>query len=73
MHADHSTPSHHQRAIEFLAQESQVPVSEVAQLYEDARGELEVGARITSFLGIFALRNVRKMLRQRRRAKRTAA
>jgi Protein of unknown function (DUF3562) len=65
MYADHSKESHHQRAIEFLAQESQVPVNEVAQLYENARVKLEVGARIRSFLGIFAFRNVRKMLRQR--------
>ena len=57
--------SHHQRAIEFLAEESQVPVNEVARLYEIARAELEVGARITSFLGIFAIRNVREILRQR--------
>lgn len=65
MYADHSKESRHQRAIEFLAQESQVPVNEVAQLYENARAKLEVGARIRSFLGIFAIRNVRKMLRQR--------
>jgi uncharacterized protein DUF3562 len=59
--------SHQQRAIEFLARESQVPVSEVARLYEDARAELEIGARVKIFLGIFALRNVRQMLRQRSR------
>ena len=58
--------SHQQQAIEVLARESQVPVNEVARLYEDARAELEIGARIRGFLGIFALRNVRKMLRQRR-------
>jgi hypothetical protein len=68
MYADHGKESHHQRAIESLAEESQVPVNEVAQLYEDAHAELEVGARIRSFLGIFALRNVRKTLRERRRA-----
>jgi Protein of unknown function (DUF3562) len=73
MYADHSRESHHQRAIEFLAQESQVPVNEVAQLYEDARAELEIGARIRSFLGIFAIRNVRKMLRQRSSARRPPA
>lgn len=61
-----SARSHQQRAIEVLARESQVPVDEVAQLYEDARTQLEVGARIRSFLGIFAIRNVRKVLRQRR-------
>jgi hypothetical protein len=41
--------------------------NEVARLYEDARAELEAGARIRNFLGIFALRNVRKTLRQRGR------
>lgn len=61
-----SNRSHQQRAIEVLARESQVPVDEVAQLYEDARTQLEVGARIRGFLGIFAIRNVRKVLRQRR-------
>jgi hypothetical protein len=64
--------SHQQRAIEFLARESQVPVSEVTQLYEDARAKLEVGARVRTFLGIFAIRNVRKLLRQRSRGKRQA-
>jgi hypothetical protein len=57
--------SHDQRAIERLARESQVPLGEVAQLYDDARARLEVGARVRGFLGIFAIRNVRKMLRQR--------
>jgi Protein of unknown function (DUF3562) len=69
MSPDSSKESHHQRAIEFLARESQAPVSEVAQLYETARAKLEVGARIKSFVGIFALRNVRKALRQRSPAK----
>jgi hypothetical protein len=59
--------SHHQRALERLARESQVPVGEVAQLYDDARAQLEVGARIRAFLGIFALRNVRKTLREKAR------
>ena len=58
--------SHHQRTIDHLARESQVPVDEVAQLYDEARAELEVGARIKGFLGIFAIRNVRKLLRQRK-------
>ena len=58
--------SHHQRALERLARESQVPVGEVAQLYDEAWAQLEVGARIRAFLGIFALRNVRRILRGRR-------
>ena len=55
-----------QRTIEFLAREAHVPVSEVAALYENAHAELEAGARIRGFLGIFAMRNVRKLLRQRK-------
>ena len=70
MYADHSKGSHQQRAIEFLAQESQVPINEVAQLYEDERAGLEVGARITGFLPIFAIRKVREMLRLRSAGKR---
>ena len=65
MPADPRNDSHHQRALEFLARESQVPVDDVALLYEDARAKLEAGARIRSFLGIFAIRNVRETLRQR--------
>ena len=65
MEADSGKRSSEQRAIEFLAEESQVPVDEVAQLYKDAHSKLEVGARIRPFLGIFAMRNVRKILRQR--------
>lgn len=64
MRADHDT-SHQQRDIELLARESQVPVSEVARLYDEARSELELGARIRGYIGILAMRNVRKTLRQR--------
>ena len=58
--------SHQQPTIEHLGREAQVPVDEVAQIYDDVRAELAAGARITSFLGIFAIRNVRKVLRQRK-------
>jgi len=54
-----------QRSIEFLAEESRVPIDEIAQLYEVERAALEMGARITRFLPIFALRKVRAALRQR--------
>ena len=47
--------------------------NEVARLYEDARAELEAGARVRSFLGIFALRKVRNTLRERSRGKPRAA
>jgi hypothetical protein len=53
--------THHERAIVSLARESQVPVDEVARLYDEERAELEVGVRIRGFLRIFAIRNVRKI------------
>ena len=65
MYADRSEGFHQQRAIEFLARESQVPINEVAQLYEDERAVLAVGARITGFVPIFAIRKVREILRRR--------
>ena len=65
MYAQPGKKSHQQQAIEFMAQESQVPIDEVARLYEDERAELEAGARLTGFLPIFAIRKVREILRQR--------
>ncbi len=59
---------HHQRAIEFLADEARVPVDEVAQLYEEKWDALQVGARITGFLAILTARSVREILRQRRKS-----
>lgn len=56
-------------AIEFLARESHVPVGDVEQLYVHELAKLAVGARINSFLSIFAIRNVRKMLLNRRGTK----
>ena len=65
MYAQLSKKSYQQRAIEFLAKESQMPIDEVARLYEDKRAELAVGARLAGFVPIFAIRKVREMLRQR--------
>ena len=52
------------RAIDCLAEESQVPVDVVARLYKVERIKLEVGARITGFISILAIRNVRQLLRR---------
>lgn len=73
MYLQPSKKSRQQRAIESLAQESQVPIDEVARLYDDQWAELEDGARITSFLAIFTTRNVREMLRRRGTGKRSLA
>ena len=52
------------RAIDFLAEESQVPIDVVARLYKTERVKLEAGARITGFISILAIRNVRRLLRR---------
>ncbi len=65
--------SSQERAIELLAQESQVPVDEVARLYRNEWAVLEDGARITGFVAILATRNVRETLRRRRIGKRPPA
>jgi hypothetical protein len=48
-----------------LALEFNTPVQEVMLLYEAQRRQLERGARIKSFLPIFAIRNVQDILRLR--------
>jgi len=54
-----------QAIVALLAEESQLPVDDVAKLYEHEHATLAVGADITKFLHIFATRNVREILRQR--------
>ncbi len=67
MHDDRSDEADHRRAIESLAEQARVPVAEVARLYEEKRAALGMGARITGFLAILTVRNVREALRRRRR------
>jgi len=73
MYAEHSKQSHQEPALVFLARESQVSIDEVALLYENELSKLEVGARVQSFLPIFAIRKVREMLSQRNNGKRPHA
>jgi hypothetical protein len=54
----------HQRAIEFLAQESHVPIDVVTPLYRAEWAKLAIGARITAYISILTIRNVRRVLRQ---------
>ena len=58
-------PPDESRIVAFLAEESQQPVADVAKLYEHERAELALGAHITKFLHIFAVRNVQEVLRNR--------
>ena len=53
------------RIVASLARESDMPIAEVATLFEHERAELEVGARITTFLNVFAIRQVQEALRRR--------
>ena len=61
------------RIVAFLAQDSDVPIGDVATLFEQVRAELAVGARVTQFLNIFAIRHVQELLRKRRADKQSAA
>lgn len=54
-----------ERIVATLSAESHVPLAEVASLYEGERAGLAVGAHITKFLHIFAIRNVQEILRKR--------
>ena len=67
----HDKQPDQRRIIALLAEESQMPIDDVATLYEHERAELAVGARTTNFLHIFAIRNVQKILRKRSLDKRT--
>ena len=63
-------PAHHKlldqkRIVALLAEESQMPIDDVATLYERERAELALGARNTKFLDVFAIRNVQEVLRRR--------
>jgi hypothetical protein len=55
----------HQRNIEALAREAQVPIEEVTSLYARALAALTAGAQITSFLPLLTTRQVRAILRHR--------
>lgn len=59
------------RIVAFLARESHVPIADVATIYEHERAELAVGAHVTKFLHVFAIRNVQEILRERSADKRT--
>ena len=65
MHAERSFPPQQDLAVEFLANELNVPITEVIRLYGAELDKLKVGAHITGFLPIFAIRNVRKLLSYR--------
>ena len=58
------------RIVASLSAECNVPLGEMAALYERERAELARGARITKFLHIFATRRVLEIVRERGLGKR---
>lgn len=56
-------PPDEDRIVAFLASECHRPVAEVKALYEHERAELALGARVTKYLHIFAIRRVEAILR----------
>lgn len=65
MPAPHKNPDHKQ-IVASLAAEFNAPIDEVATLYEREQAELSAGAKVTTFLHVFATRHVQEILRQRR-------
>jgi 2-phospho-L-lactate transferase/gluconeogenesis factor (CofD/UPF0052 family) len=65
MFAPQNKQAERKRIVEFLARESGTALDAIAHLYDDEVAKLTIGARITSFLPIFAIRNVQEALRQR--------
>jgi hypothetical protein len=68
MSTKRNTEAQREFTFAFLARESHVSIDEVAKLYEKERERLGAGARITGFLAILTLRNVRETLRKRNHA-----
>ena len=66
MRAQQEKKPDQQRIVDFLAEEAQMPIDDVATLYEHERSALAAGAHVMRFVHIFAIRNVQEILLQRR-------
>ena len=66
MFAPQRSQADRKQIIELLSRESQLPIEEVAHLYEGELAGLNESARIKAFLSIFAFRNVQETLSRRR-------
>jgi hypothetical protein len=54
-------------ALKYLAQDFRAPIDLLEQIYDIELSKLEAGARISTFIHVCALRNVREVLQQRDR------
>jgi hypothetical protein len=61
------------RIVASLSAECNMPIGEMAALYEHERAKLALGAHVTRFLHIFATRKVLDIVRERRLAKQSPA
>lgn len=61
----HEKQPDQQRIVATLAAQCQVPIDDMATLYEHERAELASDAQITKFIHVFATRNVLRILRER--------
>jgi tellurite resistance protein len=64
----HSQKQHEKDSIvALLASESDLPIAEVARLYDTEHAQLDANSDIKQYLPIFAIRKVREILRRRER------
>ena len=63
MVASRASPQHFAAIVASLAGRSNRPVEEVAKLFEHERSKLAAVARVTTFVDVFAARNVEQILR----------
>jgi hypothetical protein len=58
----HGKPEHNDDVIHDLAKHTHHPVEEVKRIYERQMAALEAGAKVTTFLAVFAKRRTREEL-----------
>jgi hypothetical protein len=56
-------PSAHTRAIEFLADDTHIPIDEITEIYAREFAKLALDASVQTFLPVLTMRNVREALR----------
>ncbi len=61
----HRTRPEPDRVVCLLAMEMQVPLGEAVEIYEYEFARLNTNARVTTYISVLALKNVRETLRQR--------
>lgn len=63
---NHPESEKHERAIESLASEADLPIEEVRSVYEAELKKVKHGARVDDFVATLAHRRARHVLKRRR-------